>query len=44
MGTHIISGTAKVIVVGTGTDTYFGSIAKNQVKMNKKSDSKFDKG
>ncbi|MDF9612862.1 magnesium-translocating P-type ATPase [Bacillus cereus] len=44
MGTHIISGTAKVIVVGTGTDTYFGSIAKNQVKLNKKSDSKFDKG
>ncbi|MDA1763545.1 magnesium-translocating P-type ATPase [Bacillus cereus] len=44
MGTHIISGTAKVIVVGTGTDTYLGSIAKNQVKLNKKSDSKFDKG
>nr|WP_259418078.1 magnesium-translocating P-type ATPase [Bacillus toyonensis] len=44
MGTHIISGTAKVIVVGTGTDTYFGSIVKNQVKMNKKSDSRFDKG
>ncbi|EOP91850.1 magnesium-translocating P-type ATPase [Bacillus cereus HuB4-4] len=44
MGTHIISGTAKVIVVGTGTDTYFGSIAKNQVKLNKKSDSRFDKG
>ncbi|MCU5404254.1 magnesium-translocating P-type ATPase [Bacillus cereus] len=44
MGTHIISGTAKVIVVGTGTDTYFGSIAKNQVKLNKKPDSRFDKG
>ncbi|PEI34112.1 magnesium-translocating P-type ATPase [Bacillus wiedmannii] len=44
MGTHIISGTAKVIVVGTGTDTYFGSIAKNQVKLNKKFDSKFDRG
>ncbi|WP_305927668.1 magnesium-translocating P-type ATPase [Bacillus mycoides] len=44
MGTHIISGTAKAIVVGTGTDTYFGSIAKNQFKLNKKSDSRFDKG
>ncbi|PEB01140.1 magnesium-translocating P-type ATPase [Bacillus cereus] len=44
MGTHIISGTAKVIVVGTGTDTYFGSIAKNQVKLNKKFDSEFDRG
>ncbi|EJV85259.1 magnesium-translocating P-type ATPase [Bacillus cereus] len=43
MGTHIISGTAKAIVVGTGTDTYFGSIAKNQIKLNKKSDSRFDK-
>ncbi|WP_336771374.1 magnesium-translocating P-type ATPase [Bacillus bombysepticus] len=44
MGTHIISGTAKVIVVGTGTDTYFGSIAKNQVKLDKKTHSRFDKG
>ncbi|PGY70811.1 magnesium-translocating P-type ATPase [Bacillus cereus] len=44
MGTHIISGKAKVIVVGTGTDTYFGSIAKNQVKLNKKFDSEFDRG
>ncbi|PFJ19676.1 magnesium-translocating P-type ATPase [Bacillus cereus] len=44
MGTHIISGTAKVIVVGTGTDTYFGSIAKNQFMLNKKFDSRFDKG
>ncbi|MED2282801.1 HAD-IC family P-type ATPase, partial [Bacillus thuringiensis] len=44
MGTHIISGTAKAIVVCTGTDTYFGSIAKNQFKLNKKSDSRFDKG
>ncbi|MGE8056000.1 magnesium-translocating P-type ATPase [Bacillus mycoides] len=44
MGTHIISGTAKAIVVGTGTDTYFGSIVKNQIKLNKKSDSRFDKG
>ncbi|PQQ47327.1 magnesium-translocating P-type ATPase [Bacillus thuringiensis] len=44
MGTHIISGTAKAIVVCTGTDTYFGSIAKNQFKLNKKSNSRFDKG
>ncbi|MCU4715807.1 magnesium-translocating P-type ATPase [Bacillus cereus] len=44
MGTHIISGTAKAIVVGTGTDTYFGSIAKNLYKLNKKFDSRFDKG
>ncbi|MGD6836600.1 magnesium-translocating P-type ATPase [Bacillus thuringiensis] len=44
MGTHIISGTAKAIVVCTGTDTYFGSIAKNQIKLNKKSDSRFDRG
>jgi len=29
MGTNIVSGTAKAIAVVTGSDTYFGSLAKS---------------
>ncbi len=31
MGTNVVSGSAKVIVVATGSDTYFGSIGKSIV-------------
>ncbi|MGH0596304.1 magnesium-translocating P-type ATPase [Bacillus mycoides] len=44
MGTHIISGTAKAVVVSTGSATYFGSIAKNQLEIKKLSENGFDKG
>src|SRR5690625_6029144 len=29
MGTNVVSGSAKAIVVNTGSDTYFGSIGKS---------------
>ena len=31
MGTNVVSGSAKVIVVATGSNTYFGSIGKSIV-------------
>lgn len=31
MGTNVVSGTAKAVVVATGSDTYFGSLARNVV-------------
>jgi Mg2+-importing ATPase len=29
MGTNVVSGTARAVVVATGNDTYFGSLARN---------------
>ncbi len=42
MGTNVISGSAKVIVVATGSDTYFGSIGKSIV--GKSPETSFDVG
>ncbi|WP_392553366.1 magnesium-translocating P-type ATPase [Orbus wheelerorum] len=42
MGTNIVSGTAKAIVVATGTDTYFGSLAKSIIGT--RAQTAFDKG
>ena len=42
MGTNVESGTAKAIVLGTGTNTYFGSLAKSVV--GKRTITSFDKG
>jgi len=42
MGTNIISGTAKGIVIATGADTYFGSLAKSIIGT--RSQTAFDKG
>lgn len=42
MGTNVISGSAKVIVIATGGDTYFGSIGKSIV--GESSETKFDLG
>lgn len=37
LGTNVISGTAKLIVINTGTNTYFGSISQSIVKKNPES-------
>lgn len=42
MGTNIISGTAKGVVIATGGDTYFGSLAKSIVGT--RAQTAFDKG
>ncbi|PXY96028.1 magnesium-translocating P-type ATPase [Frischella perrara] len=42
MGTNIISGTAKGVVIATGADTYFGSLAKSIIGT--RSQTAFDKG
>lgn len=42
MGTNVVSGTAKAIVVATGADTYFGSLAKSIIGT--RSQTSFDKG
>ena len=42
MGTNIVSGTAKAVVVATGNDTYFGSLAKSIVGT--RSQTAFDRG
>jgi P-type Mg2+ transporter len=42
MGTNIVSGTAKAVVVATGSDTYFGSLAKSIVGT--RSQTAFDRG
>jgi Mg2+-importing ATPase len=42
MGTNIVSGTAMAVVVATGSQTYFGSLAKNLV--GKRSLTSFEKG
>ncbi|MBP4046387.1 magnesium-translocating P-type ATPase [Chromobacterium violaceum] len=43
MGTNVVSGTARAVVVATGTDTYFGSLARNVVS-HKRIETSFDKG
>ncbi len=42
MGTNVVSGTAVVIVVTTGNQTYFGSISKSLT--GKRAETSFDKG
>jgi len=42
MGTNIVSGTAKAIAVVTGSDTYFGSLAKSIIGT--RAQTSFDKG
>lgn len=42
MGTNIVSGNAKAVVVATGSDTYFGSLAKSIVGT--RSQTAFDRG
>ncbi|GAA5106054.1 magnesium-translocating P-type ATPase [Orbus sasakiae] len=42
MGTNVVSGTAKAIVVATGADTYFGSLAKSIIGT--RAETSFDKG
>jgi Mg2+-importing ATPase len=43
MGTNVVSGTATAIVVATGVDTYFGSLARNVVS-HKRVQTSFDRG
>ena len=43
MGTNVVSGTATAIVVATGANTYFGSLAKNVVS-HKRIETSFDRG
>ncbi|MBM2884394.1 magnesium-translocating P-type ATPase [Chromobacterium phragmitis] len=43
MGTNVVSGTARAVVVATGSDTYFGSLARNVVS-HKRIETSFDKG
>lgn len=43
MGTNVISGRAKAIVIATGADTFFGSLARN-ISSNKRIETSFDKG
>ncbi|EEA04355.1 magnesium-translocating P-type ATPase [Burkholderia sp. H160] len=43
MGTNVVSGTATAIVIATGADTYFGSLAKNVVS-HKRVETSFDRG
>lgn len=42
MGTNIVSGTAKAIVICTGSDTYFGSLAKSIIGT--RAETSFDRG
>ncbi len=42
MGTNVVSGTARAVVVATGADTYFGSLARHIV--GKRALTSFDKG
>lgn len=42
MGTNVVSGTAKAVVIATGSDTYFGSLAKSIIGT--RSQTAFDKG
>lgn len=42
MGTNIVSGTAKAVVVCTGAETYFGSLAKSII--GSRAETAFDKG
>lgn len=42
MGTNVVSGSAKVIVIATGSDTYFGSIGKSIV--GESTETSFDTG
>lgn len=42
MGTDIVSGTAKALVIATGDHTYFGSLSKSIV--GKRTETSFDKG
>lgn len=42
MGTNVVSGTAKAIVVATGADTHFGSLAKSIV--GSRAETAFDRG
>ncbi|WP_080441545.1 magnesium-translocating P-type ATPase [Burkholderia ubonensis] len=43
MGTNVVSGTATAVVVATGEDTYFGSLARNVVSQ-KRIETSFDRG
>ncbi|WP_233853170.1 magnesium-translocating P-type ATPase [Paraburkholderia sp. HD33-4] len=43
MGTNVVSGTATAIVIATGADTYFGSLARNVVS-HKRVETSFDRG
>ncbi len=43
MGSNVVSGTATAIVIGTGTQTYFGALAKN-VTHHKRIETSFDRG
>ncbi|AJY09803.1 magnesium-translocating P-type ATPase [Burkholderia dolosa] len=43
MGTNVVSGTATAVVVATGEDTYFGSLARNVVSR-KRVETSFDRG
>jgi len=43
MGTNVVSGTATAVVVATGANTYFGSLAKNVVS-HKRIETSFDRG
>jgi Mg2+-importing ATPase len=43
MGTNVVSGTATAIVIATGADPYFGSLAKNVVS-HKRVETSFDRG
>lgn len=43
MGTNVVSGTAAAVVVATGEDTYFGSLARNVVS-HKRVETSFDRG
>ncbi|WP_080436739.1 magnesium-translocating P-type ATPase [Burkholderia ubonensis] len=43
MGTNVVSGTATAVVVATGEDTYFGSLAHNVVS-HKRIETSFDRG
>ncbi|OWY38206.1 magnesium-translocating P-type ATPase [Xenophilus sp. AP218F] len=43
MGTNVVSGKATAVVVATGADTYFGSLARNVVS-HKRIETSFDKG
>ncbi|ALS62704.1 MULTISPECIES: magnesium-translocating P-type ATPase [Pandoraea] len=43
MGTNVVSGTALGVVVATGSDTYFGALAKNVVS-HKRVETSFDRG
>jgi len=42
LGTNVVSGTATAIVVATGSNTYFGSLARSIV--GKRADTSFDRG